>query len=89
MEPQPLPVSSNDHRNRLVCLCSAQEFLPTIHGIDGAAVRPLEQIAFGEPDLVPKTPLDQLPNAKTQHRFVARRKLRDEPPLLQELWPRA
>jgi hypothetical protein len=84
-----LPVSSNNDRNRLVCLGSTQGFLPTIHGIDGVAVHPLEQIAFGEADLVPKTPLDELPNAKTQHRFVARRKLRDEPPLLQELWPRA
>jgi hypothetical protein len=85
MEPEPSPVSSNDDRDLLVRLGDVQEFLPAIHRIKGVAVHLLEQVSFGQPELVPKTPPDELPNAKTQHRFTARRDLRNEPRLLQEL----
>ena len=85
MEPEDSPISSNDDRDLLVGLGGAQELLPAIHGIHGVAVHPLQQVFLGQPELVPKTPLDELPNAKAQHCFAVRRKLGDKPSLLQEL----
>ncbi len=89
MKSEPAPGSSNDDRDLLVCLSGAQEFLPAIHGIHAVAVHLLEQVSLGQPELVPKAPLDQFSNPKTHHRVAARRKLGDEPGLLQELWSTA
>ena len=89
MKPSPLPLPQNHDRNFLVGLGSTQDVLPTIHGIDAVAVQSFEKVAFGESDLVPEAPFDKFPNPKTQHRFTVRRKLGNEPSLLQELGPAA
>ncbi len=81
--------SPDNDGNLLIPLGDAQQLLPTIHGIDPVAVHLFEQVSRREPNLVPETPLDEVPDAKARDFLAARRVLRVEPGLLQELRPAA
>ena len=81
--------SPDNDGNLLIPLGNMQQLLPTIHGIDPIAVHRFEQVSRREPNLVPETPLDEAPNAKARDFIAARRVLRVEPGLLQELRPAA